>query len=191
VGYTGGAYVVGKTMDTLVLSTAYQPMRYVDWKEAFCLWFSGRVEVIEFYKDRVVNTISESFQIPSIIRFVKGVIKRNRQAKNAKFSRTNVMLRDNHECQYCKIKLDKRTFTMDHVLPISQGGKTNWKNIVSCCVSCNQKKKDRTPKQAGMKLLKEPYVPDNFEIFNKSTKNNSLPDEWKDYLGSMFHGEIY
>lgn len=175
-------------MDTLVLSTAYQPMRYVDWKEAFCLWFSGRVEVIEFYKDKFVNTISESFQVPSIIRFVKGVIKRNRQAKTAKFSRINVALRDNHECQYCKANLDKRSLTMDHIIPVAQGGKTNWRNIVSCCSNCNQKKKDRTPKQAGMKLLREPYVPDNFEIFNKAQSNKSIPDEWKDYLVGVYYG---
>jgi 5-methylcytosine-specific restriction endonuclease McrA len=172
-------------MDTLVLSTAYQPMRYVDWREAFCLWFSGRVEVIEFYKDKVINTVSETFNVPSIIRFVKGVIKRSRQSKVAKFSRVNVMLRDNYECQYCKIKLDKKTFTMDHVIPVSQGGKTNWRNIVSCCIECNQKKKNRTPTQAGMKLVKEPYVPDNFEIFNKSQRKQEIPAEWKDYVGGL------
>ena len=172
-------------MDTLVLSTAYQPMRYVSWKEAFCLWFSGRVEVIEFHSDRFINTVSEKMNIPSIIRFVKGVIKRNRQNKSAKFSRINVLSRDNGKCQYCSVKLDKNNFTFDHVIPASQGGKTNWKNIVACCKTCNQRKGNRTPASAGMKLIKEPYVPDNFEIINKSSKENALyiPEEWKTYLG--------
>jgi len=173
-------------MDTLVLSTAYQPMRYVDWKEAFCLWFSGRVEVVEFYKDRVINTVSETINIPSVVRFVKGVIRKNRQSKAAKFNRANVLLRDNHECQYCRVKLERKNFTFDHIIPVSQGGKTNWKNIVACCVPCNQKKGSRTPKQAGIKLNKEPYVPDNFEILNKNSSTRTLPEEWKDYLGEFY-----
>ena len=172
-------------MDTLVLSTAYQPMRYVDWKEAFCLWFSGRVEVVEFHKDKVVNTISETFNVPSIVRFVKGVIRRSKQSKSAKFNRANVLLRDNSECQYCRVKLERKNFTFDHILPVSQGGKTNWKNIVACCVPCNQKKKDRTPYQSGMKLIREPYVPDSFEILNKSRANITWPEEWKDYIGDL------
>lgn len=170
-------------MDTLVLSTAYQPMRYVDWREAFCLWFSGRVEVIEFHSNKAIRTVSESFQVPSVVRFVKGVIKRNRQSKSAKFSRINVLLRDNDQCQYCRVKLERNNFTFDHVVPASLGGKTSWKNIVACCINCNQKKKARTPAQAGMRLIREPYVPDNFEIFNKSKKNISFPEEWKVYLG--------
>jgi 5-methylcytosine-specific restriction endonuclease McrA len=170
-------------MDTLVLSTAYQPMRYIDWKEAFCLWFSGRVEVVQFHADKFINTVSETFQVPSIVRFVKGVIKRNRQSKAAKFNRANVMLRDNSECQYCRVKLERKNFTFDHVVPLSKDGKTNWKNIVACCVPCNQKKKNRTPSEAGMKLIKEPYVPDNFEIVNKLKNNWKVPEEWKDYLG--------
>lgn len=169
-------------MDTLVLSTAYQPMRYIEWQEAFCLWFSGRVEVVEFYSDKFVHTVSEKLQVPSIVRFVKNVIKKNRQSKAARFNRINVLIRDSYQCQYCKCKLEHKNLTLDHVLPISQGGKTNWKNIVACCMNCNQKKKDRTPNQAGMKLLKEPYVPDNFELSNKLGKNRSIPEEWKDYL---------
>ena len=109
-------------MDTLVLSTAYQPMRYVDWKEAFCLWFSGRVEVVEFHVDKVIRTVSETLKVPSIVRFVNGVIKRNRQSKSAKFSRINVLLRDNGICQYCRVKLDKRNFTFDQGAVGSSGG---------------------------------------------------------------------
>lgn len=176
----------GDGMDTLVLSTAYQPMRYVDWKEAFCLWFSGRVEVVSFYEDRVITTVSETFNIPSIVRFVKGVIKKSRQSKAAKFNRMNVLLRDNNECQYCRVKLERKNFTFDHVVPVSQGGKTNWKNIVSCCKDCNQKKGNKTVKQAGLKLYKEPYVPDSFEILNKANSNRQWPEEWKDYLGEFY-----
>ena len=173
-------------MDTLVLSTAYQPMRYVSWREAFCLWFSGRVEVVSFYQDRIIKTIDETFNIPSIVRFVKGVVKRTKFAKLAKFNRGNVLLRDNNECQYCCAKLERRNFTFDHIVPVSQGGKTNWKNIVACCVPCNQKKGNRTPKQANMKLIKEPYVPDSFEILSKSALHREWPDEWKDYLGDFY-----
>jgi 5-methylcytosine-specific restriction endonuclease McrA len=113
------------------------------------------------------------------------VIRRSKQSKSAKFNRANVLLRDNSECQYCRVKLERKNFTFDHILPVSQGGKTNWKNIVACCVPCNQKKKDRTPYQSGMKLIREPYVPDSFEILNKSRANITWPEEWKDYIGDL------
>jgi len=164
-------------MDTLVLSAVYQPMRYVDWKEAFCLWFSGRVEVVEFHTDKFINTVSEKFNIPSIIRFIKRVNNKSGKSKSAKFSRANILLRDNGECQYCRTKLDKKNFTFDHIIPVSQGGKTNWKNIVSCCKECNQKKGNRTLLSASMRLIKEPYVPDSYEIYNKSISKRPFPEE--------------
>jgi hypothetical protein len=48
---------------------------------------------------------------------------------------------------------------MDHIIPSSKAGKTNWHNVVTACHSCNNKKGDRSLKETGMKLIKEPYQP--------------------------------
>ena len=72
-------------MDTLVLSSAYQPMSHVSWKRAISMWFAGRVEIISVYEDRFINTVDEMFNVPSIVRFVGNVIKKFKYNKTIKF----------------------------------------------------------------------------------------------------------
>jgi 5-methylcytosine-specific restriction endonuclease McrA len=64
------------------------------------------------------------------------------------------------KCAYC----GKPAKTVDHVRPKAQGGKTKWDNTVSACFPCNNKKDNRTPEQANMKLLWEPYEPTWWEM---------------------------
>jgi len=169
-------------MDTLVLSTAYQPMHHVRWQDAISMWFAGRVEIVSVYEDRFIKTVDEIFNVPSIVRFVGNVIKKFRFNRAIKFSRENVFIRDEGVCQYCSKRLNKHNFTLDHIKPASLGGKKVWHNIVACCVSCNQKKGNKSVKQAGMKLLKHSVFTKEL-IVNKENKFSSdVPDEWKDYL---------
>ena len=71
-------------------------------------------------------------------------------------SRKNIFKRDNYICQYCEIKLDTETATVDHVVPRCRGGKHEWNNVVTCCLKCNRKKGDKTPTEANMPLKKTP-----------------------------------
>jgi hypothetical protein len=68
-----------------------------------------------------------------------------------------VLKRDHHTCQYegCH----NRATTVDHVIPVCQGGRTSWQNLVAACLSCNQLKGGRTPDQAGMRLKRIPRGP--------------------------------
>jgi hypothetical protein len=75
------------------------------------------------------------------------------------FNRTNLFKRDEHECQYCGIELPGSKLQIEHVLPRSKGGPTTWENTVAACNSCNSRKADRTPAQAGMRLRKTPRAP--------------------------------
>ena len=157
-------------------------MHHVRWQDAISMWFAGRVEIVSVYEDRFIKTVDEIFNVPSIVRFVGNVIKKFRFNRAIKFSRENVFIRDEGVCQYCSKRLNKHNFTLDHIKPASLGGKKVWHNIVTCCVSCNQKKGNKSIKQAGMKLLKQPVVPKEL-IVNKENKFSSdVPDEWKDYL---------
>lgn len=174
-------------MDTLVLSHTYMPIDRICWQDAISMVVTGRVEVIEAYEDRVIRTVSEVFQMPSVVRFVKkvaGYFKRG-----VKFNRKSVWLRDKGGCQYCGNKVSMSEFTYDHVIPLSQKGKTAWDNIVVCCMPCNQKKRDRTPEQAKMRLLSVPAVPKTLptvDIFGHGWGDPStMPASWKDYFGSI------
>jgi 5-methylcytosine-specific restriction endonuclease McrA len=75
------------------------------------------------------------------------------------FTRRNIFKRDRFTCQYCGIQPGTEELTIDHVLPRSQGGASTWENCVLACVSCNKRKADRTPPQAGMKMRKIPRRP--------------------------------
>mgnify|MGYP003643040788 FL=1 len=96
-------------MDTLVLSSAYQPMHHVKWQDAISMWFAGRVEIVSVYEDRYINTVDEIFNVPSIVRFVGNVLKRFKFNRVVKFSRENVFIRDDGECQYCSKHLTKHS----------------------------------------------------------------------------------
>ncbi len=75
------------------------------------------------------------------------------------FSRRNIFKRDKFVCQYCGEQPGTDALTIDHVVPRAQGGESLWDNCVLACVDCNHRKADRTPKQAGMRLRREPVRP--------------------------------
>lgn len=75
------------------------------------------------------------------------------------FSRRAILVRDEGKCQYCGESVHNRGFTVDHLIPKYRGGASNWKNCVCACAECNRKKGERTPEEAGMKLVREPFDP--------------------------------
>jgi len=50
-------------------------------------------------------------------------------------------------CHYCKKKFPPKDLTMDHIVPLSRGGKSTKGNVVACCKECNTKKKYLTPSE--------------------------------------------
>lgn len=98
-----------------------------------------------------------------------------------KFNRTNVFMRDKFTCCYCEQRKPLAQLSMDHVLPRAQGGKTDWLNIATSCVPCNQTKADKTPEQAGMRLRAKPFKPSWTYLkilFNKGR----IHEEWVPFL---------
>ena len=172
-------------METLVLDATYQPINRVSWKEAFRLVFTGRCEVVETYADRVIRSAYRVFPMPSIVRFVRMV--KNVFRRGIRFNRKNVYLRDKGRCQYCGHRVPSNDFEFEHVNPKSQGGRTRWENIVVACTPCNQKKGNRTPESAGMKLLSKPSRPRFLPGANSAhlVWDEGMPETWRDYLRSM------
>jgi 5-methylcytosine-specific restriction endonuclease McrA len=75
------------------------------------------------------------------------------------FSRRNVFKRDHYTCQYCGAQPGSEELSIDHVVPRSRGGQSSWENCVLACIACNKRKADRLPRQASMKLRKQPERP--------------------------------
>jgi len=175
-------------MDTLVLNSAYMPVNRVNWRRAIQYVINGRAEVLEEYEDRFIHSDSTALQMPSVIRFLRRVARHVWQG--VKFNRKNVWLRDGGKCRYCNCEVSLRKFTFDHVIPKSKGGTGVWTNIVVACLKCNQKKRNRTPKEAGMTLVGPVERPKSIPTVDVlALWGDDIPETWLDYLRSYKYWE--
>ena len=166
------------SLKILVLNYSYEPLQFCSAKRGIVMVLVGRAERIES-DGFVIRSPSVSFQLPAVIRVLK-MVKRNRR-KGVNFSKKNILRRDNHTCQYCGIS--NPLLTVDHVLPKSRGGKTNWTNVVVACKPCNLKKGNQTPSERGMRLRQKPSKPEFYwPFFNIPTGPTSHLEIWKKYL---------
>lgn len=177
----------------LHLNADYQPLSYcplslLNWQDVMILlvkgWQTGdeRIRVLEVYNDVYVHTASKKYQLPSVVASVEYLPLANR--KKVPFTKFNLLLRDDFTCQYSGVKLSVSELTYDHVIPKSKGGKTNWTNVVACDQKVNERKANRTPKEAGLSLMKKPIEPTFYELWQKGRKYppNYLHETWIDYL---------
>jgi 5-methylcytosine-specific restriction endonuclease McrA len=169
---------------TLVLDQGYQPLNIVSWKRAVTMLFEGKVEVIEEY-DEDIRSVSITIKMPAVVRLLRALRWRR---KGVKFSRINVMTRDGFRCQYCNRTLPVSDLNYDHVVPRSQGGKTAWENIVTACYTCNERKGNRTPEQAGMKLCRPPQKPRSLPFVTFRIDTTCIPDAWASWI--YWQGEL-
>jgi 5-methylcytosine-specific restriction endonuclease McrA len=88
-----------------------------------------------------------------------------------------------HNCQYCGNRFPDDDLTFDHVVPECRGGKTWWTNIVTACGSCNSRKDDRTPEEAGMPLLRKPKKPSWLPgVLALLVHKGEVPTQWADWI---------
>jgi 5-methylcytosine-specific restriction endonuclease McrA len=168
-------------METLVLDVGYQPHARVPWTEVMIgLLVKRTFEVVDEYSDRYVNTVNWTIKMPSVVRLLTPI----KRSKAVKFSRHGIYARDKGRCQYCGRRVNRREMQYEHVLPRAQGGRTCWENIVVSCLDCNQKKGDRTPEQAGMRLLSTPVRPRSLPDTGSygMAYQPGMPESWKSYL---------
>jgi len=161
----------------LVLNQDFTAFTICSVPKAFLLVFMNKAEMISEDGRVHLRTVSRSFPMPSIIRLNRYVTKPFRQG-GVVLNRQNVFKRDNHKCQYCASPKD---LTLDHVQPKSRGGKTSWDNLVTACKSCNGRKGDFTPDEAGMFLVSKPFKP-SFVMFLRDFSER-VSEDWMLYLG--------
>jgi 5-methylcytosine-specific restriction endonuclease McrA len=165
---------------TLVLNASYEPLRIVSWRKAITLLFQDKVEVIAVY-DREIRGVTVRLKLPAVLRLLRHVRVR-RAFTEVPFSRANVYARDEYRCQYCGEQHPPAQLTFDHVLPVAHGGHKGWDNIVTCCIRCNRKKGDRTPEQAGLRLIRSPRRPLLPPALTITLGTARAPESWRDFL---------
>ena len=193
----------------LVLNRLYVAIQVMSVRRAFCLLCKDLAEVINIENGSYISYTFESWrevsqwkaavedrkehddwiravnfeiQVPRVIRllqydlFPKNIVK---------FNRRNIFLRDENRCQYCGHKFPTHQLSLDHVIPRSQGGLTNWENIVCACLKCNVRKGGRTPVEAGMKLKHKPVKPKRSPALSQQLVSVKY-QSWKSFLDEAY-----
>lgn len=78
-------------------------------------------------------------------------------------SRAQVFQRDRWVCAWCAQPVRDSELSLDHIVPVSRGGKSTWMNLVTAHKRCNSFKADRLPHECGLELAYVPYVPNKHE----------------------------
>lgn len=164
---------------TLLLDKNWQPVRVISWENAIRLLVSEKAQTVTEYPGIRVRSATKAFSIPAVLRSESVSLYNSRKVA---CTSNNIFLRDKKTCAYCGLKYKKSELTIDHVTPLVQGGKWEWKNLITACRPCNQRKGGRTPLQARMELLFKPKEPGWSLLFNIKLSKSDPIDYWVDYL---------
>jgi 5-methylcytosine-specific restriction endonuclease McrA len=153
------------------------PLSTVSWEESIRYLVTDKAVVLEWYEDWIVHSEHWETKVPAVM-----ILKEYQKKKTTvRYSKHNVFLRDGYTCQYCGDDVARKTATLDHVLPVSHGGKTTFENTVCACATCNANKGN--DKKIVPKV--KPYKPTYFQLADKRKKLDwNLPHpSWIAYLG--------
>jgi 5-methylcytosine-specific restriction endonuclease McrA len=162
----------------LVLNSSYEPINVCAARRALILVLKG-VAAAEEHASMQVHSARQAMRIPSVIRLLE---YRRIPHQTRALSRKNILMRDRYTCQYCQRTFNSGELTLDHVIPRSRAGETTWENLVACCHPCNNRKGNRTPEEAGMRLTRAPRP------FSLHTSRHLMrllgksDDQWRKYL---------
>ena len=159
----------------LVLNATYEPINVCTVRRAVVLLLKEKAEIIE-HGDWALRSASRTVTRPVVIRLVS-YVRVPRDTHRRKITRRAVFARDDWTCQYCGARSN---LTVDHVIPRSKGGASSWDNIVASCAPCNLRKGDALPRQAGMRLQRQPRTPSPHVFIHVASP--TIPAAWMQYL---------
>ena len=165
--------------NVLVLNASYEPLSVVSVKRAIILLLKEKAELIEA-AEAYLRAERRSFRVPVVIRLITYV--RIPRHMPLPLSRRTIIARDRYTCQYCGCQFGRGELTLDHVIPRSRGGETAWDNVVAACRTCNQRKGNRTPDEAGYALLSVPRRPHYVALTLLNEYGPSQHNAWQKYL---------
>jgi len=155
----------------IILNADYSFLNVVNWQKAITLVIKGKTEVVK-YTEKVVKNFEKTvvMKIPAVMKLINiiRVIYRNQ----VPFNKRNVIVRDEFKCAYCGIK--HKSLTVDHVIPVSKGGKSTFENCVAACSKCNTKKGNKLPSETNMYLKRKPFQPTIAEFLRLKLKKLGL-----------------
>ncbi len=187
----------------LVLNRYYAAVRITTVRRAFVLLYREMAEVIHLEDGQYANydfqswcevsellagqknghddwvrAVSFEIRVPRVVR----LLRFDRLMLPApRFNRRNLLARDGHRCQYCGSHYPSSQLSLDHVIPRSRGGETNWDNVVCSCLSCNTRKGGRTPNEARMHLIRSPARPKHCPQLTMKLGNPRY-ESWKTFV---------
>lgn len=172
----------------LQLDVAGNPCRWMTYEDAayykakdLIAWTYGSDEFTIYGGTSRLTGEQSSMDLSTIIA-VKGEIGDKGLFRTPTLTNRALFRRDHHICAYCGNTFHQDVLTRDHVHPTSKGGPDVWNNVVTACGNCNKEKDDRTPEQAGMKLLYVPYTPNRAEYL--ILMNRTILADQMDFLMS-------
>lgn len=162
----------------LLLSSSYEPITFINERKTISLLLRERAEPVSYWEGEKLGLPKFEY-LPSVLRLTKWY---SISRKPGSFSRKIVFSRDNWTCQFCNTKLSQHDATIDHVVPKSKGGQTNWINCVTACKPCNRKKGDKSLEKSGLKLLTQPKPPSVHHFGFVKNDRNEWHHDWKYYI---------
>jgi 5-methylcytosine-specific restriction endonuclease McrA len=145
-------------------------IRPVSWEE----WITLPIRA----QDGAVHTVRGAIRVPTVIvalNYAKVPKKRPKLCARA------IRERDGNRCQYSGRFLHPDEGSLDHVVPRSRGGQDAWENLVWSAREVNQKKADRLPHEAGLRLLSVPRAPKSVPV-SALIRNAAQVEDWKLFL---------
>jgi 5-methylcytosine-specific restriction endonuclease McrA len=152
------------------------PLSAITWQEAIRYMVLDKVTVLDWHDNWIVHSARWETRVPAVM-----ILKEYYKKKGyIRYSKMNVFLRDQFTCQYCGTDVNRRTATLDHVVPISHGGKSVWENATTACGPCNSSKGNN--KKIKPKVL--PHKPTYWELVEKrkQMKFDLRHPSWAMYL---------
>ncbi|MFH0965355.1 MAG: HNH endonuclease [Planctomycetota bacterium] len=194
--------------NVLVLNRLYLAVHVITVRRAFRLLFKEHAEVVEYEDDRYstynfeswvelsrlknewkqnpqaewIRAVSFDIRVPRVIRLL---LYDRLPKRGVKLNRRNIYARDENLCQYCGRRYSTQDLSLDHVIPRSRGGHSTWENLVCCCMQCNVQKGGRTPREAGLTLIRRPARPRRSPIVTLRL-GSARYQSWKQFLDNAY-----
>lgn len=170
-------------MPTLVLNASFEAINVISARRACTSVMKGIAVVEKSYPMSIRTGRGRrgvlDFPIPHVIKLCE---YRRLPHRSRTLSRKGILARDQNTCQYCQKESPTGRLELDHIIPRSRGGPSTWENLVAACHSCNNRKADRTPMEAGMKLARYPK-PFTIHTSRHLLRASAAQQEaWQEYL---------
>ena len=187
----------------LVLNKHFVPLTVTSWKRAIKLLYLDHADVVDeeyrtySFKDWIelsqfikehpygfIHTCKLKIAIPEVIalKYYDKI-----RFEEPRLTRKNIYEHYGYKCCYCGKKFSIDKLNIDHVVPRSRGGKTEWLNVVTSCIECNLKKGNKLPQEAGMNLVIPPSKPQRrIKLAMVLNSNIKIPVSWQKFIDNLY-----